>query len=130
MRFDNHGLIVQLRLINGQPRRRLAGKRDRRPQPQGQLAAQHHATFSRHRRHDQSIHFGLVQVSFAQQELDAHMVRHTFAIQFLRNGGNVFALQKMLGNNSLEMCKRYLALVEDDLKAAMQTSSPADRWRL
>jgi len=28
---------------------------------------------------------------------------------------------KVLGNNSLEMCKKYLALVQDDLKTALRT---------
>jgi integrase/recombinase XerD len=62
--------------------------------------------------------------------LHPHRFRHTFAIQFLRNGGNIFALQQLLGHSSLEMVKHYAQLAEMDLENAATHSSPADNWRL
>lgn len=55
-----------------------------------------------------------------------HRFRHTFAVSFLRNGGNVFQLQDLLGNTSLKMCRRYIMLVENDLKAIHRVASPGD----
>lgn len=62
--------------------------------------------------------------------LHPHRFRHTFAVQFLRNGGNIFALQQLLGHSSLEMVKHYAQLAEMDLEDAATHSSPADNWRL
>jgi len=59
-----------------------------------------------------------------------HRFRHTFAINFLRNGGNVLALQELLGHEKLDTVRIYARLAEVDLRRAQQAASPADGWGL
>jgi len=59
-----------------------------------------------------------------------HTFRHTFAISYLRNGGDVFSLQAILGHAQLDTVKIYLQLAQTDLSQAHLTSSPADNIEL
>lgn len=59
-----------------------------------------------------------------------HRFRHTFAINFLRNGGNIYTLQSILGHESLKTCLVYLKIAETDIETAHRLASPVDNWRL
>lgn len=55
-----------------------------------------------------------------------HTLRHTASVKFLRNGGDVFSLQRMLGHASLDMTRCYCELAYADLKQAHIMASPTD----
>ncbi|MGV8953688.1 MAG: tyrosine-type recombinase/integrase [Cypionkella sp.] len=61
---------------------------------------------------------------------NVHKFRHTFAINFLRNGGGVLQLQELLGHEKLDTVNIYVKLAEIDLAGAQRQASPADNWRL
>ncbi|NPV71479.1 MAG: phage integrase family protein [Firmicutes bacterium] len=53
-----------------------------------------------------------------------YALRHTFATQFLRAGGNALALQRLMGHSTLEMTKRYVHLTEGDVRKEHSKASP------
>jgi len=59
-----------------------------------------------------------------------HTFRHTFAISYLRNGGDVFSLQRILGHGTLDMVRTYINLTQSDLQAAHLHCSPVDNLQL
>ncbi|APV43731.1 integrase/recombinase XerC [Dehalogenimonas formicexedens] len=60
-------------------------------------------------------------------EVHPHKLRHTFAISFLRAGGDVFNLQYLLGHTTLQMTQRYLqSLNSNDAVEAHKKFSPLD----
>lgn len=50
----------------------------------------------------------------------AHILRHTFASHFIMNGGNIVALQKILGHSSLNVTMKYSHLSPDYLNQAIR----------
>lgn len=63
------------------------------------------------------------RLGFAPPERTLHACRHTFAVNYLRRGGSVFHLQKVLGHSTLEMTRRYANLMTEDLQAVHQKVS-------
>lgn len=59
-----------------------------------------------------------------------HTFRHTFAIEFLRGGGNVYEMQVLMGHESLEILRRYVLITQADAEAAHRRASPGDRLKL
>lgn len=55
-----------------------------------------------------------------------HALRHTFAKYWIRNNGDAFRLQKMLGHSTLDMTKVYVNMFSSDLKEGFDDFNPLD----
>ena len=58
-----------------------------------------------------------------------HTLRHSFGKAYIRYGGDVFRLQRILGHSKLEMTRRYVNLETSDLQDCHQTFSLLARIR-
>jgi site-specific recombinase XerD len=56
-----------------------------------------------------------------------HLLRHTFATHFIKNGGDPFSLQRILGHSDIKTTSIYINLAGVDLAAAHAKASPVDR---
>jgi integrase/recombinase XerC/integrase/recombinase XerD len=59
-----------------------------------------------------------------------HDFRRAFALQCLRNGVDVYSLQKLMGHADLQVLQRYLAQTYEDIKEAHRSGSPVDNAEL
>ena len=58
-----------------------------------------------------------------------HTMRHTFAKMFLLNGGDLFALQKVLGHEDISTTRMYVDYTEKEMSVQMQQCSPLENHR-
>ena len=59
--------------------------------------------------------------------LHCHLFRHTFAVRYLLNGGNLMALRDILGHSSIEVTQIYLSMTPAHLQVQYEQFSPMDR---
>ena len=59
--------------------------------------------------------------------LHCHLLRHTFAVRYLLNGGNLMALRDILGHSSIEVTQIYLSMTPAHLQVQYERFSPMDR---
>ncbi|MHB1455371.1 MAG: tyrosine-type recombinase/integrase [Armatimonadota bacterium] len=60
-------------------------------------------------------------------KITTHLLRHSCAVAMLRNGCDVFTVQKMLGHQSLSMTRHYSRLADSDVQDKHRLYSPTDR---
>jgi len=60
------------------------------------------------------------------QSVHPHLLRHTCATSYLRNGGDTFTLQRILGHSDPRVTEQYVLLSGSLLKERHRRASPAD----
>ncbi len=71
--------------------------------------------------------FSRLSKSSGVNRLHAHLCRHTFAINYLLNGGDIFSLREILGHTTLEMVNHYLHFTSSQITAQHRKYSPMDK---
>lgn len=64
------------------------------------------------------------------KRLHPHLFRHTFAVRYLMNGGDIMTLRLILGHTTLEVTQLYLHLAEAHVQVQHSRFSPVDRLEL
>jgi integrase/recombinase XerD len=61
-----------------------------------------------------------VEVAELPRWVTPHVLRHSYATDFLNRGGNIRTLQIILGHSSLATTERYLHITDKDVAVAMR----------
>lgn len=63
--------------------------------------------------------------------VSAHTFRHTFALMYIKNGGDVFSLKDILGHEDIATTKIYIDMNKEDMKSQFSKYNPLDNthWK-
>ena len=64
------------------------------------------------------------------RRLHCHLLRHTFAVNYLINGGDIVTLQMILGHEDLETTRIYLQLAQSHVTLQHNRFSPMDNMKM
>ncbi|MCP4605368.1 MAG: site-specific integrase, partial [Proteobacteria bacterium] len=76
------------------------------------------------------IHYIGTKAGITGVRCSPHTFRHTFAVTFLRNGGDLFTLQRIMGHETLEILRQYVNLAQEDIGRVHRQCSPLDNLDL
>ncbi|MFB5192029.1 tyrosine-type recombinase/integrase [Alicyclobacillus fastidiosus] len=65
------------------------------------------------------------QAGITDKRVSPHSFRHSFALHWIKAGGDPFSLQKILGHSDISMVRRYVRMNDSDLKEKHEQFSPA-----
>lgn len=68
-----------------------------------------------------------VKIGLQGVRLSPHTLRHTFATQYIINGGDAFSLQDILGHSTINMVRLYVTLANRDVAMLHRRFSPMER---
>ncbi|SDF30370.1 tyrosine-type recombinase/integrase [Sporolituus thermophilus] len=66
------------------------------------------------------------ELNLQGEKISCHTWRHTFAKNYLLNGGDIFSLQKILGHSDIATTKNYLNLTDHEMKMQHAKFNPLD----
>jgi len=67
------------------------------------------------------------RADLARRHIHPHLLRHTFATHYIKNGGDPFSLQRILGHSDIKTTMLYVNLAGVGLREAHAKASPVDR---
>ena len=59
-----------------------------------------------------------------RRKVTAHVLRHSFAVQSIKNGTDTPRLQELMGHSEIETTERYLKFANNDLREAARRYGP------
>lgn len=62
--------------------------------------------------------------------LHPHLLRHSFAVRYLMNEGDLMSLKMMLGHTSISVTQMYLHLAQQHIQVQYNKHSPMDRMNI
>jgi integrase/recombinase XerD len=68
-----------------------------------------------------------LRAGLGEWRVHPHLFRHTFAVRYLMNGGDIFTLQELLGHEDMETIRNYMHLADANVQVQKRKFSPGDQ---